>query len=45
MGVERREGETHSSQGSWGSSLEGLVEAVGCGLETKKIASRYLQTV
>lgn len=38
MGVDRREGVAHSSQGSQGSSLEGLVEATGCGLVAKKIA-------
>ena len=39
-----KEGATHSSQASRGSSLEGLMGAVGCGLVARKTDSRYLHT-
>lgn len=39
-----KEGATHSSQASRGSSLEGLMGAVGCGSVARKTDSRYLHT-
>lgn len=37
-------GTTQASQEAQGSSLEGRMEAVGCGLVARKRDSRYLQT-